>query len=157
MHTLLLSPTEDCASLLRMFPCLWPPCTIATSVGCELENFGRNRDQVKQELQVHLEKQGCRGLSNLSESVDNRAKIAEARGIEVIIEGMRRHKEVAGVQQQGCVALARLSRALANLSENVDNALCRGRSSTFLANVACCAYGAGRAIGCTKRPSWARC
>ena len=107
-----------------------------------------------------MQKQGCRALANLSENVDNRAKIEEARGIEDIIEGMRRsgrHKEAAGVQQQGCVALARLSRALANLSENVDKTLCRGRSGTFVANVACGAYGAGRAIGCTKRPSWARC
>ena len=110
---------------------------------------------MKRELQV--QKQGCRALANLSENVDNGTKIAEAGGIEVIIEGMRRHKEVAGVQQQGCVALARLSRALANLSENVDKTLCRGRSGTFVANVACGAYGAGRAIGCTKRPSWARC
>ena len=105
-----------------------------------------------------MQKQGCRALANLSENVDNGTKIAEAGGIEVIIEGMRRLKKVAGVQQQGCVvALARLSRALANLSEKVDKTLCRGRSSTFVANVACCAYGAGRAIGCTKRPSWARC
>ena len=29
------------------------------------------------------------------------------------------------MQQQGCVALARLSRALANLGENVDKKLCR--------------------------------
>jgi hypothetical protein len=35
-------------------------------------------------------------------------KIAEAGGIEAIVEGMGRHKEHAGVQEQGCGALANL-------------------------------------------------
>ena len=42
---------------------------------------------MKQELKV--QKQGCRALANLSENVDNGTKIAEAGGIEVIIEGMQ--------------------------------------------------------------------
>ena len=35
-------------------------------------------------------------------------KIAEAGGIEAIVEGMGRHGEDAGVQEQGCGALGNL-------------------------------------------------
>ena len=41
-------------------------------------------------------------------------KIAEAGGIEAIVEGMGRHKKHAGVQEQGCGALG-------NLGANAEN------------------------------------
>ena len=54
------------------------------------------------------------GLWNLSRNAENQVKIAEAGGIEAILEGMGRHKEHAGVKELGCVGLW-------NLSGNAEN------------------------------------
>ena len=51
---------------------------------------------------------------NLSYNDDNKKKIADKGGIEAIIEGMKKHINVAHVQEYGCGALK-------NLSRNKDN------------------------------------
>ena len=50
----------------------------------------------------------------MSRNAENQVKIAEAGGIEAILEGMGRHKEHADVKELGCVGLW-------NLSGNAEN------------------------------------
>ena len=57
----------------------------------------------------------CAALVNLAaNNAENRVKIAEAGGIQAIVEGMDKHKEHAGVQEHGCWALQ-------NLADNAEN------------------------------------
>ena len=52
----------------------------------------------------------CAALVNLAaNNAENRVKIAEAGGIQAIVEGTEKHKEHAGVQEQGCGALLNLA------------------------------------------------
>ena len=55
------------------------------------------------------QKKGCRALRNLAVNADNKIKIAEQGGIDVILEAMRTCKSHAGVQRVGCGALCRLA------------------------------------------------
>ena len=49
-------------------------------------------------------------LRNLAVNADNQVTIAGAGGIRAVLEAMGEHKEVAGVQEEGCGALGSLAR-----------------------------------------------
>ena len=67
----------------------------------------RNMRQHSQNAEV--QQQGCNCLYNLAYVPDNKVKIREEGGIEVILEALRQHSGHAMVQQHGCNALGSLA------------------------------------------------
>eukprot|EP00961_Rhodomonas_salina_P027916 377640-Rhodomonas_salina.1 len=58
-----------------------------------------------------VQEQGCWALGNLAVNADNQVNagnqlmIADAGGVEAVVEAMKRHPESAAVQDKGCGAL----------------------------------------------------
>jgi len=93
---------------------VWAGLVSTHPLDAKQETFLPKIDAILKPMRAHharadVQEQGCGALRNFAVNDQNRAKVAEAGGIEAVVGAMRGHPEVANVQEQGCGALRNLA------------------------------------------------
>jgi hypothetical protein len=65
----------------------------------------------------NVQRRACAALRSLAGNKDNKLTIAAAGGIELVVHDMKRHTEIAEVQEEACGTMKNLARG------NADNAV----------------------------------